>query len=148
MKPCAHICELRRMGQKGTAILEMAFFVAGFPLLIMALLDLGSVLDASLELGNALRAGMQVATRQPANSDAVVYTVQNTGTLPPADVLATATAFCECGGVEVACTSTCDSGPMAAFVTITAGYNVPLVFTYPVLPNPYPLRKTLTVRVQ
>ena len=87
-----------------------------------------------------LRAGEQFALGQPSNSSGIA-TVQNATTLPPSKkATATVTIFCECDGVPASCASSCNSG-LATFVTIKAAYSVPLLISYPTIPNPFPLTK-------
>jgi Flp pilus assembly protein TadG len=137
----------RMEDQKGSAIIEMACFLVAFSFLVIAILDFGSAINAALELSTALRAGLQVATKRPGDTNAIIYAVRNASSLPMPDVRATADRFCECNGANALCSSTC-SGALSVFVNITATYPVPLLLNSAFIPNPYPLKKAVAVRVQ
>ncbi len=131
----------------GVVIIEMALFMAAFSIVLVGLISFTAIAGASVQLSDALRAGEQFALKQPTNTSGITYTVENATSLPPSNVTSTATTFCECNGVSATCQSSC-SGTMATYVTITAGYSVPLVLTFPGFSNPYPLNKSVSVRVQ
>ena len=132
--------------QKGVAMIEMALFMAGISIMIIGLIDFGSIMAADIELSNSLRVGMQVAMAQPTNSSGITQSVKGGSTLPSSSVTSTTSTFCECDGSGVSCSFSC-GGTMATFVTINASYNVPLLMTYPGF-NSFVLNKTVSVRVQ
>lgn len=133
--------------QQGVVIVEIALFMAIFSVIIVELISFTAIAGASVQLSNALRIGEQFAVKQPTNTSGITQAVQNATSLPSQSVTSTATTFCECNGSSASCQSSCN-GTMATFVTITAGYNVPLILTYPGLSNPFPLNKSVSVRVQ
>jgi len=136
----------RTENQKGVAIIEMALFMAGLSIMIVGLIDFGSIMAADIELSNCLRVGTQVAMAQPNNSSGITQSVKSGSTLPSNSVTSTSSTFCECDGAGVSCGFSC-GGTMATFITINASYNVPLLMTYPGF-NSFTLNKTVSVRVQ
>jgi Flp pilus assembly protein TadG len=133
--------------QQGVTAIEMALILPIITFLVIALIDFGATTKASVELSGALRTGEQFAVGQPSNISNITSVVKNATTLPSRKVAVTTATFCECDGISGACGSTCNSG-LATFVTIKAAYSVPLLISYPTIPNPFPLTKTVSVRVQ
>lgn len=133
--------------QEGAVAVEAAFFLLGFCMMTVALVDYANITTSSVELSNALRVGQQYSLSYSGNTTGITDAIKNGSTLPPADVSATATLSCECNNISSACNASC-STTMAQFITMTASYSVPMSVTYPGLSNPFPLSKTLTVRTQ
>lgn len=140
---------LRRFkkNQEGAVAIEAAFFLLGFSMMTVALVDYANITTSSVELSNALRVGQQYALSYSGNSTGIADAIKNGSTLPPADVTATASLSCECAGLTSACNASCATS-MAQFITMTVSYSVPLSLSYPGLSNPFALSKTLTVRTQ
>lgn len=136
-----------RRGQNGIAMVEMALFMTIFVFMLIGLMDFGKIMNASVELSNGLRAGLSIALSQPNNSSGITYAVQHGSTLPSANVTSTNSTFCECDGSSIACNGVC-GGTMATFITVNAGYSVPLLLTYPTLGNSFSLSKSVSIRVQ
>ncbi len=136
-----------RKDQQGVVAIEMAFFLLAFSFMVIGVINFGLIVSASVQLSEALRTGEQFALFQPSNTSGITQTVQNATSLPSQNVSSTATTFCECNGLSASCQSSCN-GTMATYVTVTAAYSVPLIISYPGLSNPYPLNKSVSVRVQ
>ncbi len=133
--------------QKGNAAIEMAVFLPVFSFVLIGLIDFGAVTRDALQLSSAVLAGEQFAVNQPSNTSGITSAVQHATSLPAQKIAATATTFCECSGIAVSCQSQC-RGTLATYVTVSASYNVPTIINYPGRPNPYPLNKSVSVRVQ
>lgn len=133
--------------QQGVVSIEMGILLMFFSFMLVGIIDFGNVMGSTVQLSNALRIGEQVAARQPTNTNGITQSVKSATSLPSQNVSSTATTFCECNGTSATCGSTC-SGTMASYVTVTAGYNVPLLLNYPGLSNPFPINKSVSVRVQ
>ena len=133
--------------QKGAVTVEMGFFMLIFSFLIIGAIDYATVAESSAELSNALRAGEQFALSQPGNSNGITDTIKSGSTLPPGDISASTNVFCECNRQIAICSSTCP-GTMSMYVSMSASSRIPLLFTYPGVANPFPVNKTIAVRVQ
>lgn len=136
-----------RENQEGAVAVEAAFFLLGFSMITVALVDYATITTSSVELSNALRVGQQYALSYSGNTTGIANAIKNGSTLPADDVSATATLSCECAGLSSACNAAC-SPSMAQFITMNVSYSVPLSLSYPGLSNPFPISKTLTVRTQ
>jgi hypothetical protein len=136
-----------RDNQEGVVAIEAAFFMLGFSMMTIALIDYATITTSSVELSNALRIGQQYALSYSGNTTGVTDAIKNGTTLDASSVTASASLSCECAGLTSACNASCSTN-MAQFITMNVSYSVPLSLTYPGLSNPFPLSKTLTVRTQ
>lgn len=133
--------------EEGAVAVEAAFFLLGFSMMTISLVDYASITTSSVELSNALRVGQQYALSYSGNPTGVADAIKNGSTLPSGDISATVSLSCECAGLSSACNASCSTN-MAQFITMNVSYSVPLSLSYPGLSNPFPLSKTLTVRTQ
>ena len=133
--------------QEGVIAVEAALIMLAFSMIVVAFIDFSIITGATVELSNSLRVGQQYSLGYSGNSSGIVQAIKNGSTLPANNVSATTSIVCECDGMASACNASC-LGTMATFVSMTANYSVPLLFSYPGLSNPFPLSKTLVVRTQ
>ncbi len=150
----AAIRGLRRLRRcrRGTSSVELALVLPFLALLVVAMVDYGTVINYKMQLANSVRAGTQYATvRKPVQQDltdirqAVLSTAptDETGTR----VLAT-TFFCECpNGTAIACEDECGTGERGSYVSIILTQDYPLILTYPGLGNPVSLSSEAVIRL-
>ena len=146
------------------AVVELAFVAPVLGVLLLGMVDYGTVFTRQSQLANTVRAGMQFATiKRPSLNDpnptqeihdAVVSALpaNYSGTAPNVQLV------CECpaGGGGPSCTAIdcgVDGGgnPIDElfFITISVQEDVPLILKYPgVFPNPYPAAESATLRLR
>lgn len=143
----------RRFKQRGSALVEMVFFIPVLFYMFFGMLDFALAFNTSIALDNAVFAGAQYAS-----SNAASFTLANAKAAAVADATVipnnpnfTATTFCTCspGGATTSCSSTCTSyGTPITYVKVTATVNYQTLVPYLIIPSTLPLGATATLRVQ
>lgn len=110
---------LRKIGCRGVAAAEFALVAPVLILLVLGTFDVATMVQTSIRLERAARAGAQYAVANSSDMAAVQAQViaawpELTTANVPLPVLA-----CECAGTVVACTQTCPGG-LVQTVTVTA----------------------------
>jgi len=131
--------------RRAVGALEFAVLAPVLLLLLIGLVDLGTVVLRYLDVERAVAAAVQVSSRttDPAELTTVIKQVSDYG-----DSLTVAVSdFCTCDDVDMSsCSGTC-SGTLKTFVNISATSSVPMVVSYGVFNNPLPLSSVASVRV-
>jgi len=110
---------LWRVGCRGTSALEFALVAPVLALLLFGAYDIANVVQVSIRLERAARAGAQYAMANPSDMEAVrARVIAAWPELTTADVPLPVLA-CECASTEVSCTQTCGTG-LVRTVTVTA----------------------------
>jgi Flp pilus assembly protein TadG len=135
---------------KGAAVVEFALISATVLLLIPLIWDIASVISSSMSLSGGLRAGIQLALVQPANTPGIANVIQTASGFPPHSVKVFTAQSCDCAGTHAVCGQACEDGAYPnRYLTITARYSVPTIFPYENYPeNSYVISRTATIRVQ
>ncbi|MFC7478328.1 TadE family protein [Dankookia sp. GCM10030260] len=110
---------LRRIGHHGIAATEFAVVAPVLLLLLLGSFDIANLVQTSIRLERAARAGAQFATASATDMEAIRgRVIAAWPELTMADVPTPALA-CECSGVTVACSETC-AGGVVRIITVTA----------------------------
>lgn len=108
-----------RIGNRGVAAAEFALVAPVLVLLLLGTFDVATLMQTSIRLERAARSGAQFAMANSTDMAAIQSRVIAAWpTLTTADVPLPVSA-CECAGVTVLCTASCQSG-LVQTVTITA----------------------------
>jgi hypothetical protein len=108
-----------RIGRRGIAATEFALVAPVLLLLLLGTFDAANLLQTSIRLERATRAGAQLATADSSNMTAIRNQViaawpELTQEDVPLPVLA-----CECAGIAMACGESC-AGDLVQTITVTA----------------------------
>ena len=110
---------LPRIGSRGLAAAEFALMAPALLLLLLGGYDVANLVQTSIRLERAARAGAQYAAADPSNMAAVQsQVIAAWPDLTTANVPLPSHA-CQCGTTAVACTQTCADG-LVETVTVTA----------------------------
>ncbi len=149
---------LKRFGesQRGVIALEFALAAPILVALAFAGFDFGRGFQQIHRLSGAAQAGAQLAVQRD-RSFAVLdiadveQRVRDDAGGDPAALTVDTRYFCACPGtsLEVACGATCAvPRPPSMYVEVALQQDFDLIFPYPGLSDPYPLRAMSTMRVR
>jgi len=129
----------------GVAAIEFAIIAPLLSLILLGLVDYGMAVFHRMELQSAVRAGAQYALIKDSNSTSINGVVLASTNLNALNLSTSVTEFCECSnGAALLCTSSCTSGAVRHFSTITGTY----IHTWMFLPGTRTLSESITVRTQ
>ena len=145
---------IRRLGRcrRGTSSVELALVLPFLALLVVAMIDYGTVINYKMQLANAVRAGTQYTmVRKPMQQDLTEIRQAVLDTAPPDETgtRALATAFfCECpNGTPIPCENECGVGERGSYVSILLTQEYPLILSYPGIDNPVSLSSEAVIRL-
>lgn len=139
-------------GQRGNAMIELAFGVSLCSALILGAAEFGWLAYQSIEVSNAARAGVQYGAQS--RSDAANTTqVQAAATQDAPDVsgiAATASYFCQCsnGNTSTCAATDCSTSRIIYYAQVTTSATVKPLITLPLLPKSYALIGKAIMRVE
>ena len=111
---------VRRIGRRGVSALEFALVAPVLALLLFGTYDVANVVQTSIRLERAARAGAQYAAANAADMEAVrARVIAAWPELTAADV-PLPTLTCECASAVVSCNESCGTAGPVRTVTITA----------------------------
>lgn len=144
---------VQRQCREATVSIEFALLLPLLILLLLGLIDLGSIGYESMQVQTAAEAGAQYAVRYGWNVAAIANAV--TGATNTDGVTATPAPnqFCACPTTglltPVACASVCPDGkPPSTYAAVSAQLQFTTVLSYPGLANPVTLSATARRRLQ
>lgn len=143
---------IRRFLASRSGVSAVEFALISSTLLLMGL-GVASIGLASLEamrLESAARIGAQYAQAAPGDSAGTSAAALGASNWPAGGTRQVSLAtFCGCSnGTTVSCASSCASGGLHRYVSVTVSENFALPATFPGLPNPLPLSATVKMRSQ
>ena len=138
--------------QRGVSSVELALVLPFLALLVVAMIDYGTVINYKMQLTNAVRAGTQYAmVRKPVQQDltGIRQAVFDTAPTDQTGTRALTTGFfCECpNGTAIQCEAECGTGERGSFVSILLTQQYPLILSYPGLDNPVSLSSEAVIRL-
>lgn len=137
----------------GTVAVEFAITLPFLFLLLSGVINFGLILGNQNQLNAVASAGLLYAFANSANPTAVKTAMQTTTNLSPLTL--TATKVCKCypsnntpsgAPTEAECTSSCSSGVLGSYITITTQSQVDLIALDFILPNPFVTNVRGTIR--
>lgn len=130
----------------GNVAIEFALILPVILLLFSGVVNFGLILASKNQLNTVVSTGMLYAMGNSSNPAAVQAVMTSATTMSP--LTATAVTACQClTGAAPSCSSTCPDGSTPQkYVTVTASSQVSLVAINFVLPNPFPITATGTIR--
>ena len=148
---CTAVRRLRRC-RRGTSSVELALVLPFLALLVVAMIDYGTVINYKMQLANAVRAGTQYTmVRKPVQQDLteIRQAVLDTAPADETGTRALTTAFfCECpNGTPIACEDECGIGERGSYVSILLTQEYPLILSYPGIDNPVSLSSEAVIRL-
>lgn len=137
--------------RNGNSFMETALLLPLMLLLCCGVMDFARIVYAGVEIAGAARAGVQYGALTPGHSGDISGMTQ--AALADAtdlgdSVTASASNFCACNGSNVDCSSTCDGGRPAGYVTVTANYPFNTLISYPGVPHSVVVSRTARMRAQ
>ncbi len=147
----AAVCRLRRC-RRGSSSVELALVLPFLALLVVAMIDYGTVINYKMQLANAVRAGTQYTmVRKPVQQDLTEIRQAVLDTAPPDETGTRALAtnfFCECpDGTPIPCEDECGVGERGSYVSIVLTQKYPLILSYPGIDNPVSLSSEAVIRL-
>jgi Flp pilus assembly protein TadG len=152
---------LRLGSQSGQSLVELALLTPILLLLIIGIVEMGRYAYLSIVLGNAAESGALYGAQNLANSadttgiKAAAQNDYNDGqSLSGLKVDSTTTCGCDSSGTTAtaSCTAatagTCAAGHWVVMVQVTATGNFKSLFSYPGIPTPLTVVRTVTMRVK
>lgn len=151
---------MRRGGERGAALVELAVALPLLAIILVGAIDFGRAFRTAMIVTNAARAGVLFGSHSLANAGSAsgmrnaanaVLTANGLPSTPAPD--ATRSCFCANAagtfGAAVACNSTCSSGEhIVATVTVTATRTFSMTAPFPGLPSTVTITRGVTARVQ
>lgn len=139
-----------RRNEKGGVALEFALIAPVLLVMLLGIVDFGQLVLMKTKLSSATRAGVQYAITVDTNEAIIEDIVENSTSFEDADNLSvTVDPFCECSdGTAVLCDGSCASGNVREYVTVSATYDLPLLFSYPGVTSPFPVTSFATLRMK
>ncbi len=142
--------------ERGISAVEFALIVPVVVLLMLGGFDFAQGFREKQRLVNAAQAGAQYAVQNRNFIDIPIADVEqrvrdNAADATNAlDVAARYYCICPAGGPEVACNSGCGEPPRppSRLVEVDVQYDVDLLFGYPGIQDPFPLRATTVMQVR
>ncbi len=144
-------------GRRGIAQVELALLMPFFALLVVAIVDYGSMINRKMTLANALRAGTQYALIRKPRADGngnydttnIVAAVVNTAPEGVSTSDITSRVFCACpDGVEVICSVGCDAGgTRGSYLELKIQDTYFTMIPYPGIPDMMQLNEEVVVRL-
>lgn len=110
---------LRRIGNRGIAATEFAMVAPVLLLLLLGTFDVANLVQTTIQLERATRAGAQLAAADSSNLSAIRQQVIAAWPELTLEDVPLPVHACECAGVAVACGGTC-AGGLVQTVTVTA----------------------------
>jgi Flp pilus assembly protein TadG len=110
---------LRRIGHRGIAATEFALVAPVLLLLLLGTFDAANLVQTTIQLERATRAGAQLAAADSSNLSAIRQQVIATWPELTLEDVPLPVHACECAGVVVACGGTC-AGGLVQTITVTA----------------------------
>ncbi|MFC1673152.1 TadE/TadG family type IV pilus assembly protein [Pseudomonadota bacterium] len=140
-----HIRSLRD-NESGASAVEFALIAPVMSLMLLGLLDYAVAVFHKMELASAVRSGSQYALVDTTDVTTITNVVNSSTNLDTNNMTITVTEFCECSDAStISCSgSSCASGPVRRFTTVTADY----VHTWIFLPGTKTLSESSTLRTQ
>ncbi|MBI5085063.1 MAG: pilus assembly protein [Acidobacteria bacterium] len=142
-----------RRRQKGGAAIEMALLGPILILLTAGAIDIGRVMYTGMEAATAARAGVQYGAQSTETS--TDYAGMQTTALNAAPnvsgLTAVAAKVCTCSTISagtVGCNTTCATGSLKAYVTVTSRITFRTLLPYPGVPSSMPVKQTVWMRVR
>lgn len=140
---------LRRQ-EGGNAIIEVSLILPILVLMLLAVVDLGLVLEQAMIVADSARAGAEFATpwANAANTSGMAAVAAQSA-VGVAGYSAAAVNVCTCApaGQAVSCNNRCSSGAAPAqYAQVTGSASVPLIFGIQGFPAAIPVSSTATVR--
>lgn len=145
MKKISHFLK----ASKGNVVIEFAFVLPVFVLLLSGVINFGLILANENQLNGVVSAGLLYAFGNSSVPAAVQLAMTNSTTnLSPLTV--TATTFCQClDGTQPLCTNKCaDGSTPPKYVTVTAQSQVSLVALDFILSDPFVTHAQGTIRTE
>jgi len=125
----------RAGSEDGIAAVELALALPFLVLLLIGLVDVGTLAYSHMQLAAAARAGTQIGLVGPATAawlGEVRAAVEAAAPAASGERELRVELRCQCqSGAPVGCTVTCPDGPRAAFLEIAVAQPVRLVLPYP-----------------
>ena len=142
--------------ERGVSAVEFGLIVPVLVLLMLGAFDFAQGFREKQRLVNAAQAGAQYAAQNRSFVDIPIANVEQRvrdnaeDTTNALDVAARYYCVCPAAGPEVLCTSTCGKPPRLPrrFVEVDVQYAVDLLFAYPGMQDPLPLRATTVMQVR
>lgn len=131
--------------RRAISAIEFAILAPVLLLLLVGLVDLGTVVLAYLKVERAVAAAVQVSPRtsDAAELTTIIKTVSQDGD----SVSVSVTEFCTCDDLDMgSCAAGC-GGTKKRFLTLTASTSVSMVVDYGLFDDPMTLSSTASVRV-
>lgn len=141
-----------RLGNRGTAAVELAILAPVLGTLMTGAWDFGNVMLQQERLTSAARAGAAFALTN--TSDSTDYTdmvrAARSDASDSTDALnVTAQTVCNCPtGNSVSCTGSCSGGSVWTYAQVTVTEQYTTLISYPFTTNPMSLTSTVTLRVK
>jgi Flp pilus assembly protein TadG len=110
---------LRRIGHRGIAATEFALVAPVLLLLLLGTFDAANLVQTTIQLERATRAGAQLAAADSSNLSAIRQQVIAAWPELTLEDVPLPVHACECTGVVVACGGTC-AGGLVQTITVTA----------------------------
>jgi Flp pilus assembly protein TadG len=132
---------------RGNVAIEFAIVLPILLLLVIAVLDFGTVEFNKIYLRSAVNAGIASAFGVSPTPATVSLAVQNA--TPMKNLTISVTKSCKCANnTAISCTNTCTGGAVPdTYLQINASTSVSLTGVYAFLPNPYPLSEQAIMMV-
>ena len=134
----------------GNALVEMSLILPILVLMLLAVVDVGLLLQQAMTVADSARAGAAYALpRANANDTAgmIAVATESAGAVP--GYAASAANVCTCGSADAAasCSNRCSNGNAPAqFAQVTATASIPLLFGMQGLPASIPVSSSARMR--
>ncbi len=150
-----------RKGERGAALVELAFALPLLVVILVGTIDFGRAFRTAMVVTNAARAGALYGSQSLANSGNITGMVNTADAVLTANGLTsgstpTAQQSCYCannagtyGGSSVPCNTVCSGGQhLVVNVTVTATRTFSMIASFPGLPSGVTITRGATARVQ
>jgi Flp pilus assembly protein TadG len=143
---------LRRIGQRGNALVEFALSSTLLLMLFVGVTGFSRIFNIANMAAGAAQAGILYGALSPAHNGDFTgmqsAAINDTGHYPGST--ATATQFCTCGvgGTQVSCPATCSGGTPETYIQVVVSIPYQPLINYPMLPNPIVVTQSACARVQ
>ncbi|HLI13336.1 MAG TPA: TadE/TadG family type IV pilus assembly protein [Alphaproteobacteria bacterium] len=143
----------RKLGEGGTAIVELALVAPVLTLLMCGTWDFGNALFQAERLQSAAKAGAQYGIQSPTTATdyaGMISAARNDASDTSNSLTVTAAQVCQCpGGTAVSCSGTC-AGNAAPniYVQVKVSESYSTLFSYPFIGNPLSLSSQVMMRSQ
>lgn len=125
--------------------IEFALVAPIMMTLIIGIADFGIAAREKAELQAAARAGLQAVLVDPDDLEGAEAAAE--AVAPEATVAAVSSCRCA-DGTAVACDGACAAGAVRRRVSVTAGRDLTLLFPWPGVEDPFPVRGVAEARVE